>query len=51
MRLYYVPDQPRMNQTLALHANVMERGGEPLHERRRLGADRGSVGQDRSWSA
>ena len=31
MRLYYVPDQPRMNQTLALHANVMDRGGEPLH--------------------
>jgi hypothetical protein len=31
MRLYYVPDQPRMNQTLALHANVMERSGEPPH--------------------
>jgi hypothetical protein len=31
MRLYYVPDQPRLNQTLALHANVMEPGGEPLH--------------------
>jgi hypothetical protein len=31
MRLYYVPDQPRINQTLALHANVMERSGEPLH--------------------
>ncbi len=30
MRLYYVPDQPKMGQTLALHANVMERGGEPL---------------------
>jgi hypothetical protein len=30
MRLYYVPDQPRMHQTLALHANVMDRGGEPL---------------------
>ena len=30
MRLYYAPDQPRMNQTLALHANVMDRGGEPL---------------------
>jgi hypothetical protein len=30
MRLYYVPDQPKMNQTLALHANVMDRGGEPL---------------------
>ncbi len=31
MRLYYVPDQPRLNQVLALHANVMERSGEPLH--------------------
>jgi hypothetical protein len=31
MRLYYVPDQPRLNQTLALHASVMERSGEPLH--------------------
>ena len=30
MRLYYVPDQPRMHQTLALHANVMDRSGEPL---------------------
>ncbi len=30
MRLYYAPDQPRMNQTLALHANVMDRSGEPL---------------------
>jgi hypothetical protein len=31
MRLYYVPDQPRLHQTLALHANVMDKGGEPLH--------------------
>ncbi|WP_422924846.1 hypothetical protein [Singulisphaera sp. PoT] len=31
MRLYYVPDQPKMNQTLTFHANVMDRGGEPLH--------------------
>ncbi|MDR3637494.1 MAG: hypothetical protein P4L84_27060 [Isosphaeraceae bacterium] len=31
MRLFYAPDQPKMNQTLALHANVMDRGGEPLH--------------------
>jgi hypothetical protein len=31
MRLYYSPDQPRMNQTVALHANVMDRSGEPLH--------------------
>jgi hypothetical protein len=30
MRLYYVPDQPKMHQTLTLHANVMDRGGEPL---------------------
>ena len=32
MRLYYVPDQPKMGQTLALHSNVMEKGGEPLRE-------------------
>ncbi len=31
MRLYHVPDQPRINQTLALHTNVMDRSGEPLH--------------------
>jgi hypothetical protein len=31
MRLYYVPDQPRMNQTFVLHANVMDSSGEPLH--------------------
>ena len=31
MRLYYAPDQPKMNQTLSLHANVMDRTGEPLH--------------------
>jgi hypothetical protein len=31
MRLYYVPDQPKSGQTIALHANVMERSGEPLH--------------------
>ncbi len=30
MRLYYVPDQPRINQTVSLHANIMERSGEPL---------------------
>ena len=30
MRLFYAPDQPKMNQTLALHANVMDRAGEPL---------------------
>ena len=30
MRLYYVPDQPRMNQTVSLHANIMDRAGEPL---------------------
>src|SRR5262249_41931159 len=31
MRLYYIPDQPKLNQTMALHANVMEKSGEPLH--------------------
>ena len=48
MRLYYVPDQPKMNQTLALHANVMDRaasrctaatsrrGSRPLRARREL---------------
>jgi hypothetical protein len=30
MRLYYAPDQPKMNQTLTLHANVMDKAGEPL---------------------
>ncbi len=32
IRLYYVPDQPKMNQTLTLHANVMEPGGEPVRQ-------------------
>ncbi len=32
MRFYYVPDQPKRNQILALHANVMDKGGEPLHQ-------------------
>jgi len=31
MRLYYAPDQPQMRQTISLHATVMDRGGEPLH--------------------
>jgi hypothetical protein len=31
MRLYYVPDQPKMSQTVSLHANIMDRTGEPLH--------------------
>jgi hypothetical protein len=31
MRLYYVPDQPRLNQTLVFHASVMDRSGAPLH--------------------
>jgi hypothetical protein len=31
MRLYYVPDQPRLNQTLVLHANVMDQSGAPHH--------------------
>jgi hypothetical protein len=30
MRLYYSPDQPQVRQTIALNANVMDRGGEPL---------------------
>lgn len=30
MRLYYVPDQPKMNKVLTFHANVMDRSGEPL---------------------
>jgi hypothetical protein len=30
MRLYYAPDQPLVRQTLALHANIMEKNGEPL---------------------
>lgn len=30
MRLFYTPDQPQMRQTLALHAHVMEKSGEPL---------------------
>ena len=30
MRLFYVPDQPRLRQTLTLHAHVMEPSGEPL---------------------
>jgi hypothetical protein len=31
MRLYYVPDQPQLRQTLALHANVVDKSGEPLN--------------------
>ena len=30
MRMYYSPEQPQVRQTLALTANVMEPGGEPL---------------------
>lgn len=30
MRLYYAPDQPQVRQTLTMHANVMEKSGEPL---------------------
>ncbi len=32
MRLYYTPDQPQMHQAVALHAIVMEKSGEPLHD-------------------
>jgi hypothetical protein len=31
MRLYYAPDQPQIRQTVTFDANVMEKGGEPLH--------------------
>lgn len=31
MRLYYSPDQPQIDRTLTLSANVMDRQGEPLH--------------------
>jgi len=34
MRLFYVPDQPQIRQTLTFDANVMEKGGEPLHNGR-----------------
>ncbi len=34
MRLYYVPDQPQIRQTITFDANVMEKGGEPLHSGR-----------------
>jgi hypothetical protein len=30
MRFYYTPEQPQVRQTVALKANVMGRGGEPL---------------------
>lgn len=30
MRLYYSPEQPRLDQTVMLNANVMEQNGEPL---------------------
>lgn len=30
MRLYYSPEQPRMDQTMALNVNVMDASGEPL---------------------
>jgi hypothetical protein len=32
MRLYYTPDQPQIDRTLTLSANVMDRSGEPLHQ-------------------
>jgi hypothetical protein len=34
MRLFYVPDQPQLHQTLTFDANVMEKSGEPLHSGR-----------------
>lgn len=30
MRLYYSPDQPQVRQVVTLHANVVEKSGEPL---------------------
>lgn len=30
MRFHFTPDQPRLQQTLSMHANVMENSGEPL---------------------
>jgi len=32
MRLFFSPDQPRLQQTLTLNANVMEPSGEPLSQ-------------------
>ena len=49
MRLYYVPDQPRMNQVLSLHANVMERSGEPLHGGEVTAACDRPIGPGPSW--
>ena len=48
MRLYYSPDQPQMRQTLALHANVMERKRRAARQRRRDRPHRGPVGQGRN---
>jgi len=30
MRLYHVPDQPRISKVLTFHANIMDKSGEPL---------------------
>ncbi len=51
MRLYYVPDQPKMGQTIALHANVMEKSRRAAPRRRGDGAGHGPLGQDPSSSA
>ena len=48
MRLYYVPDQPQLNQMLALHANVMERERRAAAWRRGDRADHGPVGPVRA---
>ena len=50
MRLYYVPDQPKLNQTLSLHANVMEQSGEPLPGGE-VTADHRPLGQARAGAA
>ncbi len=46
MRLYYIPDQPKLNQTLALHANVMEHERRAAPRRRSLGSNQGAFRQD-----
>ncbi len=32
MRMYFTPDQPQVRQTLSLHAQVQDKGGEPLSQ-------------------
>jgi len=54
MRLFYAPDQPKLHQTLALQANVMDKSGEPLPQgdvTARIGAPSGKVEVVRMASA